>query len=162
MFLLKLLLRSIHRNLKPGSSKVSVCIKNLTGKLLTHPSHITVVTVTAANTQPPMLSPKTLVIEEGNLGDTPLKEKSPSTAKPVATQEQMVELFIKLDISGLDTWDLHYKKRPKASSKSMLTSFHWVISIWARLLWQSIPSKSMTLFHSRIDTGRFLLVCLKG
>ena len=75
--------------MKPGSSRVSVCIKNLTGMPVTLTSHATVGTVTAANILPPMLAPKTLFTEEGNLDDTPVKEKSPSTEKSVATQGQM-------------------------------------------------------------------------
>ena len=95
-----------YTELKPGSSRVSVCIKNLTGKkTVTLASYTAVGTATAANILPPMLSPKTLVTEEGNLDDTPLKEKSPSTEKHVATWEWMNELFTTLDLSGLDTWD---------------------------------------------------------
>ena len=56
-----------YTELKPCSSGVLVCIKNLTGKAMTLPSHTTVDTVTAAAILLPMLAPKTIVTEEGNL-----------------------------------------------------------------------------------------------
>ena len=103
---------------------------------MTLPSCTTVGTVTAANILPPMLAPKILVTKEDNHDDTPLKEKSPSTEKPVATQEQMNEIFTKLDLSALDTLDPSITTRDqKPHQKSMLTSFLWVICIWVRLLW---------------------------
>ena len=62
-----LLLQPLHTELKLGSSRVSECIKKLTGKAVTLPSHTTVGTVTTANILWPMLAPKTLITEEGNL-----------------------------------------------------------------------------------------------
>ena len=68
-----------YTELKPGSSRVSVCIKKLTGKPVTLSSHTVAGTVTAANILSSMLAPKILVTEEANLDDAPLKEKYPST-----------------------------------------------------------------------------------
>ena len=79
-------------------------------------SHTIVNTTTAANMLPPMLAPKTFVTEEGNL-DTSLKEKSPSTEKPVAKQGQMNELFTELDLSDLDTWDPSLQEETKSLIK---------------------------------------------
>ena len=112
----------------PGSSRVSVYIKNLTGKTVTLPSHTTVGTVTAVDILPLMLAPKTLVTEEGNLDDTPLKEKSQSTEKPLATQQQMNELLTKLDLPGLDTWDSSLQEE----TKSLIRGYAHIFSMGDR------------------------------
>ena len=80
--------------LKPGSSRVSVSLRNLTGRKLTIKPKTVVAKLAAANMVPPKLAPKvgkeTENTDQETIDRTPLPE------------EKMKELFKKLDLSGTD------------------------------------------------------------
>ena len=92
--------------LKPGSSRVSVSLKNLTGRKITIKPKTVVAKLAAANMVPPKLAPKvgkeTENTDQETIDRTPLPE------------EKMKELFKKLDLSGMDKWEEAVKKEMKA------------------------------------------------
>ena len=50
--------------LRPGSSKVAICIRNLSARPMTIPSKTIIGSIATANIIPPMLAPKIKTVEE--------------------------------------------------------------------------------------------------
>ena len=92
--------------LKPGSSRVSVSLRNLIGRKITIKPKTVVAKLAAANVIPLKLAPKvgkeTENTDQETIDRTPLPE------------EKMKELFKKLDFSGTDKWEVAEKKEMKA------------------------------------------------
>ena len=89
--------------LKPGSSRVSVSLRNITGRKLTIKPKTVVAKLAAANMVPPKLAPK--VGKEAENTDQETIDRTP------LPEEKMKELFKKLDPSGMDKWEEAEKRR---------------------------------------------------
>ena len=77
--------------LKPGSSRVSVSLRNLTGRTVTIKPKTVVAKLAAANVVPPKLAPK--AEKETEITDQETIDRMP------LSEEKMKELFIKLNLS---------------------------------------------------------------
>ena len=92
--------------LKPGSSRVSVSLRNLTGRTVTIKPKTVVAKLAAANVVPPKLAPKlekeTENTDKETIDRTPLSE------------EKMKELFNKLHLSGTENWEETEKREMEA------------------------------------------------
>ena len=83
--------------LRPGPSRVSVSLRNLTGRTVTTKPKTVVAKLAVANMVPPKLAPK--VEKETENTDQETIDKMP------LSEEKMKELFNKLDLSGTENWE---------------------------------------------------------
>ena len=92
--------------LKPGSSRLSVSLRNLTGRTVTIKPKTVVAKLAVANVVPPKLAPK-VGKETGNT-DQETIDRIPLSEK------KMKELFNKLDLSGTENWEETEKREMEA------------------------------------------------
>ena len=92
---------STYSEMRPSSSKVAICVRNLLAKPVIIPAKITIGSVRTVSTAiiiPPMIEPKIKTIEENQWEET-------DANKAKLCKEKWEILFYKLDLSGLDDWD---------------------------------------------------------
>ena len=87
--------------MRPGSKRVSVALRNLSEKTQTFKKGTVIVTIRATNLVPPKLAPK--YVNENNNND---ENQQP-------TQECIDKLFLKLDLKGLEQWDIDTQTKLK-------------------------------------------------
>ena len=95
-----------YANLRPGSSKVNMSLRNLTSRTLTVKVKLIVAQVTTANVVPPILTPKNPQ-ETEKKKDKRMKTldmNSEATIKVKLTKDQLKKLFNKIDLSGIKDW----------------------------------------------------------
>ena len=85
--------------LKPGSSKVQVCLQNLSNTPIKLKAKTVVARVAAANVVPAMLAPN---LDNDEMSGSQKIEKNET--QPKLTQEQLGTLFSKVDLSGIEEW----------------------------------------------------------
>ena len=93
-----------YANLKPGSSKVNMSLRNLTSRSITVKAKSIVAQVAAANVNTPMLTPKNPQ-ESKKHEDKGMKFPDMSSEAPIKvqlTKEQIEKLFDKLDLGGIE------------------------------------------------------------
>ena len=93
-------------NLRPGSSKVNMSLKNLTSRSQTAKVKSIVDQVAIANVVPPMLIPKNpqeLEKQKDKRTKTP-DMNSETTIKVKLTRDQFKKLFNKIHLSGIKDW----------------------------------------------------------
>ena len=79
--------------MRPGSKRVSVALRNLSGKSQTFKRGTIIATIRAANLVPPKLAPK--YVNKNNNNNEQLQP----------TKERIDKLFSKLDLKGSEQWD---------------------------------------------------------
>ena len=93
-------------NLKPGSSKVNMSLRNLTSRSIRSESKINSSSSGCCQCSHPMLTPKNPQ-ESGKHEDKRMKSPDMSSEAPIKvqlTKEQLEKLFDKIDLSGIEDW----------------------------------------------------------
>ena len=99
--------------LRPGSSRVSVELRNLSCQKITIQAKSVIAKVSAANVIPHSLAPN---ISQEQIKETPEQENSKVNSKveiPPLTPEKEKLLFSKIDLSGMKSWDPELIKQTK-------------------------------------------------
>ena len=87
--------------LKPGSTRLNVGLRNLSGKAITVHAKMAIAQFTAANAIPETLAPHV----------TDAKENEQKTKKlPLLSMEKQDELFKKVDLTGIQEWSVEQKE----------------------------------------------------
>ena len=101
-----------YANLRPGSSKDNVSLRNLTSRNITVKAKSIIAQVAAANVLPPLLTPKNPQ-EPEKQKDKRIKSPDISSKTPIKvklTKDQLEKLFDKIDPSGITDWSKEDQK----------------------------------------------------
>ena len=93
-----------YANLKPGSSKVNMNLRNFTSRSIMVKAKSIVAQVADPNVVPPMLTPKNPQ-ESAKHEDKRMKSPDMSSKAPIKvqlTKDQLEKLFDKIDLSGIE------------------------------------------------------------
>ena len=99
----QLVTTSTYTELKPGSSKVTLCVQNLSAREVVLPAKSVIGTISAANVVPPMLAP--LVKESDSAEKKVLKEEE--------RKERIETLLKKVDLSASANWNMEDQEEAK-------------------------------------------------
>ena len=99
----QLVTTSTYTELKPGSSKVTLCVQNLSAREVVLPAKSVIGTISAANVVPPMLAP--LVKESDSAEKKVLKEEE--------RKERIETLLKKVDLSATANWNMEDQEEAK-------------------------------------------------